>query len=249
MDERPDDRRQRSDLPGVSALSPGALSLLAVAAGAIDDRTGERRYDFVDGAALRRCWQTCGELPSQCKSYCNDEPNDLLKWMDAESPPPNLFLFCGWLADAIHNEICGRRVYFHRRPGDRTSGFDHSVYLALGQALSHFCGMERGVGPEFKELIREVARLDPADLQRMFLRNYIGNILQDYFDQAGVRLAHPDLPPSTESDLRRVDAERFAQIVFSDAEHSTGPLSWARLNTSLKRVIGAVVLAERELDD
>ena len=137
MDEEPGPPATNdAPLPDVSALSPGALALLALAAGAFDDRNRERRHDLVEGAAFRYCWSLCEELPQQCAEVRDGRIVELLTWMDAEHPPPNLFMLCGWLADGIHKRICGRHSSLRPSRSDRTTGFDHAVYLALGGSFT-----------------------------------------------------------------------------------------------------------------
>jgi hypothetical protein len=169
--------------------------------------------------------------------------------MDATAPPPNLFLFCGWLADGLHRRICGRHSSLAPKANSFPTGFDHSVYLAIGQSLAHFLGMVGGVGPDFDAIVDKVAKLKPRDLQREFLRNYLGNVMQDYFDAAQIRMRTPRLPPTTEADLRSVDAEITSNIIFRSIDPVEEPISWLSFDQAVRPVFGAIALAEREQYD
>jgi hypothetical protein len=233
----------------VGGLSSGAISLLALAAGAFDDRSRQRRRDISNGAALQLAWDVCGALPAQSASFLARRSSLLLTWMNADEPPPNLFLFCGWLADGLHQRICGRHSSLPKEEDWFPTGFDHSVYLALGQSLAHFLGMADGTGPDFDTVVARTAKLVPAALQREFLRNYLGNVMQDYFDAAQIRKKNPRLPPTTEPDLRRVDGAVAADLVFAAIGQGDEPVPWPAFYQAFRSLLGAVFLAERDLYD
>jgi hypothetical protein len=237
----------RSPLPDVGALSSGAISLLAAASGAFGDRTGDRRREIANSAALRRCWKICGELPEQFVAYRARKPNRILNWLGAEAPPDNLFMFCGWLSLQTHLEIC-QVARSSRDPPESPTGFDHSVYLAVGQCLSDILGMAGGVGPSFGHVGAKLAASTPASLQRSFLKHYLGNVMQDYFEAADIRRQHRKLPASTEADLRSVDAMFASDIIFAGIETGAA-VPWAMLHARFKAFLGAIFLAEREQYD
>lgn len=239
----------KDGLPNVRELSSGAISLLALAAGAFDDKTGQRRHDLLNSAALRLSWDVCGELPAECQALLSQRPNKLLTWMDATVPPRSLFQFCGWLADGLHQRICGRHSSLSTLPGSFPTGFDHSIYLAIGQSMAHFLGMAGGEGPDFETVVVKVARLNPSEVQREFLRNYFGNVMQDYFDAAQIRKRNPRLPQTTEPDLRRVDARIAADLVFQSLEAGEDPIEWSSFQKAVRPFFGAIFLAEREQFD
>jgi hypothetical protein len=233
----------------VGALSSGAISLLALAAGAFDDPGGQRRHDISNGAALRLAWDVCGALPAESAAFLAQRPSQLLTWMDTAAAPPDLFLFCGWLADGLHRRVCGRHASLRSEEGWCPTGFDHSVYLALGQGLAHFLGMAGGTGPGFDAVVTQVAELAPAALQREFLRNYLGNVMQDFFDAAEIRKRNPRLPPTTEPDLRELDGAVAADIVFASIAPGDGPVPWPAFHQAFRSLLGAVFLAERDQHD
>jgi hypothetical protein len=220
---------------------------LALASGAFGDRLGQRRRDITDGAALHRCWDICGALPEQFQAFRARRPNAILSWLGATAPPENLFVFCGWFGLNTHLEIC--RAEKTSGSGETLTGFDHSVYLAFGQCLSEILGMARGIGPDFDTVALRIAGVEPASLQRSFLRHYLANIMQDYFDAAEIRKRRPRLPPSTESDLRAVDATRASEAIFATLPAGPGAIPWTSLHEALKAFFGAIFLAERDQYD
>jgi len=239
----------RDKLPEVRELSSGAISLLALASGAFDDPKGQRRHDLLNSAALRLAWSTCGELPAECRALLSQHANKFLVWMDAIVPPRTLFQFCGWLSDGLHRRVLGRHTTLPAPPDSFATGFDHSVYLAIGQSMAHFLGMAGGEGPDFETVVAKVARLKARDLQHEFLRNYFGNIMQDYFDAAEIRKQNPHLPPATEPDLRSVDAKLAADLVFAAIDPDEDPVGWPSFQGAVRPFFGAIFLAEREQYD
>jgi hypothetical protein len=232
------------ELPDVAAVSRGAVGLLALASGAFGDPKRQRRFDVSESAALRYAFEICGALPHAARAFDTGDET-LLVWMDAVAPPPHLFAFCGWLADGIHRRICDRHATLRPKPSDATTDFDHAAYLAIGQTLAGLMGMAGGTGPRFAQIVERVSLARGRALQEHLMRNYIGNILQDYFDQAQIRLQHPNLPDTTEPELRSVDAELIARILFDDIGPGGEPLSWNIVRLSFRRLLTAVALAER----
>jgi hypothetical protein len=81
-------------------------------------------------------------------------------------------------------------------------------------------------------------------MQRQLIANYLGNILQDYFDACQVRLRVRSLPDNTEENLRRVEAHNMAEWVFDDAPADGPALSVEQVEQRLGQLMMAVFLEE-----
>jgi hypothetical protein len=235
------------DLPDVAALSPGAISLLALAAGAHDDKTRQRRQDIVGGSVFKHAFEILTGLPEVCRTYLKGEKEELYALMGTRDPPANLFDFFVSINDTLWRQVADRAKRCWDGP-DRLTGFDHSSFLALVQPFAEKLGFTDGLGPPFDEAVEKIARLNPRDLQQRFLVHYLGNVMQDYFDAAAIRRSNPGLPADTEQRLREDDAETAGAIVFGGSEEQT-PLEWPKFLRSVKRFFGAVVLLESEQHD
>jgi hypothetical protein len=98
--------------------------------------------------------------------------------------------------------------------------FDSFVLHAVAQTLADLGWPQRRAeefdGPSCEQLRRQLDGVSFSTFCEVFLRNYFGNLLQDYFKRAEVRRAHPNLPPDREVQLRSSDAQ---EIVDQAVEH------------------------------
>ena len=74
--------------------------------------------------------------------------------------------------------------------------------------------MTRRVEPPLEKARTRLAGQSPLELQRAFIRNYFGNILQDYFDACELRRKFPKLDEDTEEKLRTSDGQAIADWLF-----------------------------------
>ena len=233
------------ELPDVSSLSTGAVSLLALAAGAFDDKTKQRRHDIVEAAVLRRCFGLSRELPVYCREYLDQRPERLVACVATDPPPENLFcMFVGINLEVRRSIVQVEKKNWEHR--ERLTGFDHSSFIALATTFSEVVGMADGVGPSFQESVEAIATLSPRERQERFVVHYLGNVLQDYFDAAAIRRQHPRLPEDTESRLRAEDARAAGEIIFARLDDSSDSLQWSDFQEAFKEFFGAVVLSEKE---
>jgi hypothetical protein len=131
--------------------------------------------------------------------------------------PGKWFEFCVALVNAIESHLERTRVTTKVGFSLRTD-FDRSVFLALGQTVAettrenHKIGLTLEVSTE--QVLAAVGKTPPARLQRLLIKHYIGNILQELFDACKVRLTTRGLPRDTELNLRQRDAEAIASSLF-----------------------------------
>ena len=236
------------ELPDVSCLSTGAVSLLALAAGAYDDKYKQRRHDIVEAAVLRRCFDLSRDLPAYCQEYRDHRPTRLRACMATDPLPANLFSMFVGINLEIRRSIVQveKRNWEHRK---RLTGFDHSSFIALATAFSEEVGMFNGVGPNFPDSVAAIAVLNPRKRQERFVVHYLGNVLQDYFDAAAIRRQRPGLPEDTESRLRTEDARAAGQVIFGRLGPSPAGVLWRDFHEVFREFFGAVMLLEKDQHD
>lgn len=215
-------------------LTSGALTLLVIAL------KKDRDKRLTRGPALRAACECVAMLPHRCRSG----ERAVCALLGVSQLPPNLFRFCALLLDAVERRISGSEAEGTR--GERRwkrSEYDHPILLALGQTVARAARMTRLLGPDSAAAIARLADADPRRLQQELLANYIGNVLQDYFDACQVRLKVRDLPGDTEEDLRRVDARKMAEWVCADTP-SGAVLPVEQVEQRLGQLMTAVFLEE-----
>lgn len=220
-----------------------AMSLLVAATG--DARTVRTSVNIVYNAAFRYSFELVGAFPELARR--NDPA--LGKWLGGHPTTGDFFVFCGYLLDALDERVRGRHNAFDPVTNDSPSAYDHAAYLALGQTLCRTGGVRLGKFPPLRECFLNLARAQPRELQKAFLTNYLGNILQDYFDASRIRAQSPTLPPDTEERLRSEDAAALTEVLFSEFDNETTALDVSVLQKELQDLIGRVWEAERALDD
>jgi hypothetical protein len=235
----------RLGLPDVSSLTPGAVSLLALAGGAYGDASRERVRDILDGTIFRRLFDLATRLPELCKQALLGSDTALRAVIGPHDEPETLFDFFVALHDTLWRQIAAKAKRYPEGP-DRLTGFDHAAFLANFQSFLYLLGAEDGVGPRYEVAVSLVAELDPRTIQHHFTVNYLGNLMQDYFETAVIRRSSPGLPADTEARLREEDGVRAAEIVFAEVQKKEGPLDWPTYQAAAKRFLTAVALLERE---
>jgi hypothetical protein len=223
-----------------------AMSLLVVATG--DTRTIPKAVNIVHNAAFRYSLELLGNFPDLARRA---KPDDLSLdgWLAGYDGTQDFFVLCGHLLDAVDRRVRGRHSALHRVPGDEPSGYDHAAFLALGQTLCRTAGVRRAKFPPIEECFSAIAQAHPRTLQKTFLTNYLGNVLQDYCDASRIRAEFSSLPPDTEGRLRSEDAAVLSDAVFAALGSGDGPVDASALQQELQDLIGRVWLAEKALDD
>lgn len=232
--------------PPVPQIRAFAASLLVVATG--DTRTIPKAVNIVYNAALRYSLEILGSFPDLTRSAKLDNLS-LGGWLAGYDRTRDFFILCGHLLDAVDRRVRGRHSALDRVPGDEPSSYDHAAYLALGQTLCRTAGVRRASFPPIEECFSRIARAHPRTLQETFLTNYLGNVLQDYFDASRIRAEFASLPPDTEERLRSEDAAALSDAVFAALGGGDEPINVSTLQQELQDLIGRVWLAEKALDD
>lgn len=220
-----------------------AMSLLVAATG--DARTVQTSVNIVYNAAFRYSFGLVGAFPELA---CRNDPA-LGKWLGSYPTTDDFFIFCGYLLDAVDARVRGRHSALESVADDSPSAYDHAAFLALGQTLCRTAGVRLGKFPPLRACFLNLAKAQPRELQKAFLTNYFGNILQDYFDASRIRAQSPTLPPDTEERLRTEDAAALSEALFSEFDNATTALGVSILQKELQGLIGRVWEAERALDD
>jgi len=204
--------------------------------------------NIVQNAAFRYCLEFLGSFSDLVRSAKKGDLS-LGGWLSGYEETQDFFILCGHILDALDRRVRGFHLTLRQAPRDEPSTYDHAAYLALGQTLCRQAGVKRGEFPPISECVSNAARVKPRELQRLFLTNYLGNILQDYFDASRIRAEFPSLPPDTEDKLRTEDAAEVTKAVFSRLDSDDGPVDALVLQQELQDLIGRIWLAERALDD
>src|SRR5579863_1625589 len=212
--------------PHAAAVSTGAQGLLAIA------RKRDPSGALALNAALGLSLQAVAELPRLCAA-----PGEALNALIGEDRlPETFFAFRAAFANAID-----ARAAQQPNTAPALIEMTHAVLLALGQSLGeavrHPGEKVAPLGPELPTALRRLASTVPVDLQYSLVRHYVGNILQDFFDSCQVRLQVPELPWTTEQDLRDVDARTVADTVFRDVTRGSAPAEPAMLQERLRSAI------------
>lgn len=163
-------------------------------------------------------------------SACQENNASVLVKLTGQSELPGNFLsFAASLSNAIDLKLQTRMVdnkSASARAWASTSDFDHSVFLALGQALANAAwphSEKRDVrAPGIARVLQRLAECSARDLQIALVQHYLGNVLQDYFDRAQVRIAVRDLPDDVELEIRRDDCRVVAELAYQNAIESQG---------------------------
>jgi hypothetical protein len=193
---------------GVPQISNGAQQLLRIANNKISDGV------LALNRAFGLCLQHMAQLPRLCKP---EHRQELCSALQQGKLPESFFGFCACVANAIDTELS--------RPADDLSTaksapieIAHSAFLALGQALREAAGnpddADSPLGPNLGVALHRLSDKKPEELQRLLVLHYLGNLLQDFFDSCQVRLQVPELPWSTEPNLRKEDANIIAKELF-----------------------------------
>jgi hypothetical protein len=123
----------------------------------------------------------------------------------------------------------------------KISDYDHFVLMAAAETLSEIMWQDKNEidipGPGFKECIEELGFQDLGVILQVFIKNYLGNILQYLFEAGKIRLANPKLPPETEVELKEKDAVAISSYVFYDLSMS------AKAESNSKKIIEKLNLA------
>jgi hypothetical protein len=227
-------------------LEPYVLSLIVVAAEGARTATGQPA--MIENAALRVGLQWIGDLPKASSE--RGQARDLVKLWIGHLPPPNsAFQIAACLSDAIDQLVRNRHPSLQLPFEGMPTKFDQHVFLAIGQTICRVVGFRVGTGPSAHVAWAQLSRQSPRNLQQRFLRNYLGNVLQDFFDACHVRAEFVRLPKGEEEALRTQDAEDLAETVFGLMKTSNSAASPEEVITCLRRVIARVWIVEDELDD
>jgi hypothetical protein len=206
---------------------------------------GERARDILDGTIFRQIFLLATRLPNLCQQALSGSDTALQAAVGPHEKPETLFDFFVALHDTLWQQVA-ETAKRHPKGPDRLTGFDHSAFLANFQSFVYLLGVDDGVGPRYEVAVARVAALDPRAIQYHLTVNYLGNLMQDYFETASIRQSNPGLPADTEAGLREEDGVRAAEIVFADVQAREGPLDWPTYKAAAGRFLLAVGLLERE---
>jgi hypothetical protein len=234
---------QKAHIPQLRAV---AMSLLVVATG--DNKKIPEAIDIVHNAAFRYSLELIGSFPGIIQNS-KGRTVTFRPWLSASDSTQDFFIFCGRLLDAIDRRVRGRHEEFDPVPEEEPSSYDHAAFLAVAQTLCRAAGVRGAKFPPIGECFSTIAEETPRQLQESFLKNYLGNVMQDYFDGSRARATLPSLPPETEGRLRSEDAAELVKAVFSRMQAGNGPVNSGALQQTLQHLIAQVWLAESALDD
>jgi|ERR1051325_3616295 hypothetical protein len=227
-------------------LEPYVLSLIVVAAEGANALSG--RSTLIENTALGVALQWIGQLPEAASGNGRARPL-LTSWLGPEKSPQTAFELAAYLIDAVDGVVRQRHPSISLPATRGPSKFDQHVFQAMGQTIARATGFRHGDGPSVDVALARLSEADPRRLQQEFLRNYLGNMLQDYFDECGMRAKFAKLPHDEEEALRTDDADALADTVFKAVGPGDGPAKVEHVLAVLGKLIACVWHAERKLDD
>jgi hypothetical protein len=229
-------------------MRPFVMSLLVVAAG--DTRTMQRSLNIADNAALRYALELAGSSPDLARRAVGGD-RSFGGWLNGDVRTDDFFVFCGRLVDALDRRVRARHGVLRGTDADEPTSYDHATFLALGQTLCRAAGVRRAKFPAIETCFCNISAAPPRNLQRALLVNYLGNVLQDYFDASRIRAEFVSLPKDIENTLRSEEATALADAVFQllagNGDSINTPAEASAIQRELRRVVGSVWLAERAL--
>lgn len=208
---------------GIPELSRGAVTLLAIA------QENDTHKTIATNAALALSLDFLVRLRALCAAQDHQGIGELLGRTEL---PAQWFDFSVALVNTIELRLRQPSSGEQREFSSRTD-FDRSVFLALGQTIAETAGENRKSGLTLEvsteRVLAMVGQTSPAHLQRLLIKHYVGNILQELFDACKVRLTTRGLPRDTELNLRRKDAHAIASSLFVAESKNSEPLDIAQL--------------------
>ena len=229
----------------VPEMRPFAMSLLVEAAG--NARTTPQHRNLIFNAAFRYGVELAGELPTHAENAARGDFS-FGGWLSDEAGD-DFFVLSGRLLDAVEARIRGRHAILKKSREDEPSAYDHAALMALGQTFCRAGEVRQARFPTVPAGLAAIARCKPRALQQIFVADYLGNVLQDFFDASQIRAEFPSLPPDTEDTLRKEEATELTAAVFAAITSSDHPVEIAPLHAELQEMVGRVWLADKALDD
>jgi hypothetical protein len=200
----------------VPELSDGAQALLRIAI----------QNDSQNAIANNAAFFVALDWLKRLRIACQDESDDRLRLLMHSERLPDSFLeiVCTVLA-RIHLELNARLRDSDSTPGlPIATDFDRHVLQAFAETLADAAWPDRAAkdfdGPSTAQVRQRLKKTELAFLYRAFLRNYVGNILNDLFAATQVRQSVRDLDPDTEVKLRSEDAAILVDWVMQQTSSS-----------------------------
>lgn len=208
-------------------ISPGALSLLRIA----------RKNDVYRAMAKNAALLAALEFGKDLIETCEEEKlSSLFSFLQTETPPRS------FLAIAAASLRCIRdRMEQHPSVVPAVNDFNRHVLQGFAETLADLAWPDRNAqdfdGPTPKVFLARIALSDLETLWTSMLKNYLGNIYQDYFAALRVREEVTDLDQTVESNLRLVDASALAEYAMRLATSMGGLADPAMVAFSLDQAI------------
>lgn len=199
-----------SELP---QLSPGAAGLLHIA------RRNDRNGTLIRGATLRQALGLIDRLFWEENKSDDEIQRDLLQ----ASPPSTFLEFTAIVLNRIR-KLTEEAFRSGNEDPDvvYATDFDRHVLHAMALTFADLAWVERSGdefdGPTSKVTMQRLRAAGREQFYETYVRNYIGNVLQDYFARAGIRRNQKGIPADREVKLRDEDARQFVAIMRARAE-------------------------------
>jgi hypothetical protein len=229
----------------VPDLPPFVCGLIVTAAGG-DSKSVRDRLSLAHNAALGIVLEYAGALPG-IPAEISVNPT-LCQWLDLQEVPADILEFCARLSDGIDQRVRGRHRHFARQDDIESTPFDRAALLALTQLITAFSSMHRASDSLTEVAFAELRKETPRRLQELTLENYLGNVLQDYFDAGQVRTEVAGLPATTENDLRVVHGRAIAHAIFASFFQNGGAAEASVVQVALRQMVGLIWLAHMSLE-
>lgn len=221
--------------PKPPELTDGAVALLRIAL------ENDGRHAIARNAALLLALKFVERLLRACESGGSDA---LAALLGVKSLPTTLLSVVSLSLRSIQRSI----DEMFSSNADTTlpvmSDFNVHVLQALALALADATWPNRAAddfdGPRLDNVIRSLAQTDSAQLSRLLLEHYVGNILQDVFAAARIRDQVSGLAADTEVRLRSDDARTLSRYVVAECEAQPDGVHPAGLMLALRDALRQV---------
>jgi hypothetical protein len=195
----------------------------------------DRHKQLVKNPAVHLCLDCLRHLPETSAKG----RQALTRQFRLDTWPSSVFRFCAALLNYVDHQLIPLEGMTADR-WSRHSEYDHPALLALGQTVARAAGIRRAKGPTLNEALKLLSKTSAVDLQRSFLQNYLGNILQDQFDACEVRRNVHRLPADREDLLRTEDARKMADWLIVGDIVKNGAVAAGPLESRMKTMMVAL---------
>jgi hypothetical protein len=198
-------------------LQDGPRQLLRLAY--INDKHGA----LANNALLRRMMRQLADLQQYPLHESTARQEALQKWLGHRSIPTHFLGFTALLLRQVQVEVNEQTRVADDPAFSYVSDYDGFVLHAFAETVADIMWPNRKAdiqlqsftGPPFPDCLEQFANKPLKLVWGWFVKNYVGDILQHYFEASRLRQKNPQLPIEVEMNLRNHDAAQLALLTLS----------------------------------